>query len=83
MNTKKRRADKEHCLPGLCQRFCVIKIAEGDERLVSLVIVNITQRKRTWKKTEKKGDDESKKNFGCAKATNFELEIEDRGHLAE
>jgi hypothetical protein len=28
-------------------------------------------------------DDESKKNFGCAKATNFELEIEDRGHLAD
>ena len=24
-----------------------------------------------------------KKNFGCAKATNFELEIEDRGHLAD
>ena len=24
-----------------------------------------------------------KKDFGCAKATNFELEIEDRGHLAE
>jgi hypothetical protein len=32
----------------------------------------------------KKGNNESKKgNFGCAKATNFELEIEDRGHLAD
>jgi hypothetical protein len=35
------------------------------------------------KKKRKKGGNESKKNFGCAKATNFELEIEDRGHLAE
>ena len=26
---------------------------------------------------------QKKKSFGCAKATNFELEIEDRGHLAE
>jgi hypothetical protein len=43
--------------------------------------VNKTQRKH--EKNSKKGNNESKKNFGCAKATNFELEIEDRGHLAD
>ena len=35
------------------------------------------------KNSKKKGIMSQKKNFGCAKATNFELEIEDRGHLAD
>ena len=76
---------KNTCLPGLCQRFCIIKIAEGHERLVSLVIVDETTKakKINEKQCKKKEDNESEKNFGCAKATNFELEIEDRGHLAD
>ena len=35
------------------------------------------------KKSKKKRIMSQKKGFGCAKATNFELEIEDRGHLAD
>ena len=58
----KRVNTKEHCLPGLCQRFCVIKVAEGHERLVSLVIERRnTTKKNMEKKIKKKEDNESKK----------------------
>ena len=71
---------KTTCLPCLCQRFCIIKIAKGYERLVSLDC-RVTEKDKGLKKN---GILSQKKALLVAqRRTNFELEIEDRGHLAD